>query len=47
MLVLACCKNAGQFLPPLLIFKGVDKKQEIGDGLLPVLDCALTEKRRI
>jgi len=47
VLVLACFDDAGQFLFPVLIFKGIDKRQEIGDGLPPVLDCALTEKRRI
>jgi hypothetical protein len=29
MLVLACCNDAGQFLPPVLTFKGVDKRQEV------------------
>jgi hypothetical protein len=31
--VIACCNAAGQFLPPVLIFKGVNKKHEFGDGL--------------
>lgn len=44
MLVIACCNAAGQFVPPILIFKGVNKRQEIGDVLLLVLGCALTEK---
>ena len=44
MLGIACCNAVGQFVPRVLIFKGVNKRQEIGDGLLPVLGCALTEK---
>jgi hypothetical protein len=31
--VMACCNAEGQFIPPVLILKGVDKKQELGDGL--------------
>jgi hypothetical protein len=31
--VTACCNAEGQFLPPILILKGVNKKQELGDGL--------------
>jgi hypothetical protein len=30
-----CCNAADQFLPLVLIFKDIYKKQEIGDGLLP------------
>jgi hypothetical protein len=33
--VIACCKYAGQFLPPVSIFKGVNKKEELADGLPP------------
>ena len=43
MLGISCFNAAGQFLPLVLIFKGVNKRQEIGDGLIPVLGCALTE----
>lgn len=32
MRVKACCDVAGQFLPPVFVFKGVNKKQEFGDG---------------
>jgi hypothetical protein len=31
--VMACCNAEGQFLPPVLILKGVNKKQALGDGL--------------
>jgi hypothetical protein len=31
--VMACCDAEGQFLPPVLILKKVDKKQELWDGL--------------
>jgi hypothetical protein len=27
--VIACCNAAGQFLPPVLILKGVNKKQSL------------------
>jgi hypothetical protein len=30
---MACCNAEGQFLPPVLILKGVNKKQELGDVL--------------
>jgi len=33
--VIACCNAAGQFLPPVLIFRQVNKKEEFGDGLPP------------
>jgi hypothetical protein len=32
--VIACCRADGQFLPPALILKGYNKKQEFGDRLL-------------
>ena len=31
--LIACCNAASQFLPPVLICQGVDKKQDFGDGL--------------
>ena len=31
--VIACCDAAIQFLPPVLVCKGVNKKQEFGDDL--------------
>jgi hypothetical protein len=31
--VIACCNAAGQYLPPVLIFTGVNKKNEFGGGL--------------
>ena len=31
--LVACCNAEGNFLPPYCIFKGVNKKQEYGDGL--------------
>jgi len=33
--VIACCNAAIQFLPSVLICKGVNKKQEFCDGLYP------------
>jgi hypothetical protein len=40
----ACCNVAGQFLPPVLIFKGVNKKQEFGDGRLLGFDMCTNRK---
>ncbi|KAJ8940640.1 hypothetical protein NQ318_020697, partial [Aromia moschata] len=31
--VVACCSADGRFIPPVLIFKGVNKKAEFSDGL--------------
>jgi hypothetical protein len=31
--VTKCCNDAGQFLPPVLIFKGLNKKQVLADIL--------------
>jgi hypothetical protein len=45
MLVLACCNAAGQFLPPVSMFKDVDNREIFCEELLPVLDCAITVKR--
>jgi hypothetical protein len=42
--VIACCNAAGQFLPPVLIFKGVNKKHEFGDGLSPESDVYMNPK---
>ena len=33
--VVACCSATGEFLPPYVIFKGVHKREELGDGLPP------------
>jgi len=38
VMVIACCNAASQFLPPLVIFKGVYKKQEFSNGLTPGAD---------
>jgi len=40
----ACCNFAGQFLPPVFVFKGVNKKQEFGDALLLGLDVCTNQK---
>ena len=42
--ILACCNAAGQFMPPILIFKGVNKKQELADGLPPGSDVYMNKK---
>jgi hypothetical protein len=41
---IACCNAAGQFLPPVLIIKGVNKKHEFGDGLPPGSDVYMNPK---
>jgi hypothetical protein len=33
--VTACCQISGQFLPLVLIFRNVNKKEELANGLLP------------
>ena len=42
--VTACCNDAGQFLASVLIFKTVDKKQEVADDLQPGSDVYMTWK---
>jgi len=43
--VIACCyENVGQFLPQDLIFKGVNKKQDLTDSLPPVSDVYINCK---
>jgi hypothetical protein len=42
--VIACRNDAGQFLPSVLILKGVNKKQEIADGLTPRSDVYMNRK---
>jgi hypothetical protein len=42
--VIACCHVADQFLPPVLIFKDINKKQEFGDGFLLGLDVCTNRK---
>jgi hypothetical protein len=42
--VTACCNDQGQFLHPILIFKGVNKKQEFDDGSPQVSDVYLNWK---
>lgn len=31
--IVACCSVTGVFLPPLFIFKGIRRREELGDGL--------------
>lgn len=42
--VIGCCNAAGQFLPPVLIFKGVNRKPELADGLPPGSDVYMNKK---
>jgi len=42
---MACCNDAGQFFPPLLTYKGVNKKQELADSLTQAQTCTLTGRR--
>ncbi|CAH2091298.1 unnamed protein product [Euphydryas editha] len=42
--VIACCSAEGQFLPPVLIFKGKNKKPEFTEGLPPGSDVYMNQK---
>jgi hypothetical protein len=42
--VIARCNAAGQFLPLVLIFKDVNKKEEFGGGLRQTLDVYMNRK---
>jgi hypothetical protein len=42
--VVACCSAEGYFLPPVCIFKGVNKKQEFEDGLPPGSAVIMSKK---
>ena len=41
--VVACCSATGVFLPPLVIFKGIRRKEELGDGLPPGSEFCMTD----
>ena len=41
--VVACCSATGVFLPPYVIFKGVRRREELGDGLPPGSEFSLTD----
>lgn len=41
--VVACCSATGVFLPPLVIFKGIRRKEELADGLPPGTEFHMTE----
>jgi len=38
--MIACCNDAGQFLPPVLIYKGVNNKHELADRFQQCQTCA-------
>jgi len=42
--VVVCRNDAGQFLPQVLIFNGINKKQELADGLHPGADVYMNRK---
>jgi hypothetical protein len=42
--VIACCSAEGHFLLPVCTFKGVNKKQEFGDGLPPSSAVIMSKK---
>lgn len=42
--MIACCSAEGNFLPPVLIFKGVREKKEFGDGLPPGSKVFMNQK---
>lgn len=42
--LIACCNAEGSFLPPVLIFKGKNKKPEFADGLPPGSDVFMNPK---
>jgi len=41
--IIACCSAAGIFLPPYVIYKGVRRKKEFEDGLLPGSEFCMTD----
>ena len=41
--VVACCSATGVFLPPLVIFKGIRRKEELGDGLPAGSEFCMTD----
>ncbi|KAJ0180122.1 hypothetical protein K1T71_004713 [Dendrolimus kikuchii] len=42
--IVACCNAAGNFLPPVVIIKGVNKKPEFQDGLPPGSEVYMNKK---
>lgn len=42
--VIACCNAVGNFLPPVVIIKGVNKKPEFQDGLPPGSEVYMNKK---
>lgn len=44
MSVIACCNAVGNFFPPVVIVKGVNKKPEFQDGLPPGADVYMSRK---
>lgn len=44
MSIIACCNAAGNFLPPVVIIKGANKKPEFHDGLPPGSDVYMSKK---
>jgi len=45
--MIACCNTASQFLPPVVIFKDVYRKQEFSDGLNPGSDMYMNRSSYI
>jgi len=41
--VVACCSATGVFLPPVVIFKGIRRREELGDGLPVGAEFHMTE----
>ena len=41
--VVACCSATGMFLPAFLLFKGVRRKEEFGDGLPMASEFHMTD----
>ena len=44
VVVIACCNPASQFLPDVIIFKSIYKKQEFTDGLTPGSDMYMNRR---
>jgi hypothetical protein len=42
--VITCCSTEGHFLPPVCIFKGVNKKEEFEEGLPPGSAIIMSKK---
>ena len=41
--IVACCSATGVFLPPVVIFKGIRRREELGDGLPVGAEFCMTE----